>query len=155
MSYSTFNRKHFDSNKRTYVFVANVNVCSLWSAKHRLFFLKLNHEKQRLLFLAPWEVDLSTDRKDFQRLEEHRTQNFFSNLKYQNFAGHGTRPFTNVAFYCPMRISAELETWIEHGRLWTIHSRSLHSIIRNIVNDRQIFDDIVTMKKLPNVLIVF
>ncbi len=54
----------------------------------------------------------------------------------------------NVALL-PLVSIPELETWIE---TWTfsetIHSRSYTHIIRNIVNDSIVFDDIVTNEEI-------
>ena len=79
MSYSTFNRKRFDSVKEPMFFGENVNVARYDQQKHPIFEKLI--EKQLSFFWRPEEVDLSSDRKDFQRLEAHEQHIFLSNLK--------------------------------------------------------------------------
>lgn len=147
MSYSTFNRKHFDSMKEPMFFGENVNVARYDQQKHPIFEKLI--EKQLSFFWRPEEVDLSTDRKDFQRLEEHEQHIFLSNLKYQTLLDSVQGRSPNVAFL-PIVSLPELETWIETWSFSeTIHSRSYTHIIRNIVNDpTKIFDDIVTNEEI-------
>ncbi|PYF84204.1 MULTISPECIES: class Ia ribonucleoside-diphosphate reductase subunit beta [Marinomonas] len=143
MSYSTFNRKQFDSTKEPMFFGENVNVARYDQQKHPIFEKLI--EKQLSFFWRPEEVDLSTDRKDFQRLEAHEQHIFLSNLKYQTLLDSVQGRSPNVALL-PIVSLPELETWIETWSFSeTIHSRSYTHIIRNIVNDpTKIFDDIVT-----------
>ncbi|WP_421850667.1 class Ia ribonucleoside-diphosphate reductase subunit beta [Marinomonas sp.] len=147
MSYSTFNRKHFDSTKEPMFFGENVNVARYDQQKHPIFEKLI--EKQLSFFWRPEEVDLSTDRKDFQRLEEHEQHIFLSNLKYQTLLDSVQGRSPNVALL-PIVSLPELETWIETWSFSeTIHSRSYTHIIRNIVNDpTKIFDDIVTNEEI-------
>jgi ribonucleoside-diphosphate reductase beta chain len=147
MSYSTFNRKHFDSMKEPMFFGENVNVARYDQQKHPIFEKLI--EKQLSFFWRPEEVDLSTDRKDFQRLEEHEQHIFLSNLKYQTLLDSVQGRSPNVALL-PIVSLPELETWIETWSFSeTIHSRSYTHIIRNIVNDpTKIFDDIVTNEEI-------
>lgn len=141
MSYSTFNRKRFDSMKEPMFFGENVNVARYDQQKHPIFEKLI--EKQLSFFWRPEEVDLSSDRKDFQRLEEHEKHIFLSNLKYQTLLDSVQGRSPNVALL-PIVSIPELETWIETWSFSeTIHSRSYTHIIRNIVNDPSvIFDDI-------------
>jgi len=147
MSYSTFNRKHFDSMKEPMFFGENVNVARYDQQKHPIFEKLI--EKQLSFFWRPEEVDLSTDRKDFQKLEEHEKHIFLSNLKYQTLLDSVQGRSPNVALL-PIVSLPELETWIETWSFSeTIHSRSYTHIIRNIVNDPTlIFDDIVTNEEI-------
>ncbi|BFM49042.1 class Ia ribonucleoside-diphosphate reductase subunit beta [Marinomonas sp. THO17] len=147
MSYSTFNRKHFDSMKEPMFFGENVNVARYDQQKHPIFEKLI--EKQLSFFWRPEEVDLSTDRKDFQRLEEHEQHIFLSNLKYQTLLDSVQGRSPNVALL-PIVSLPELETWIETWSFSeTIHSRSYTHIIRNIVNDpTKIFDDIVNNEEI-------
>lgn len=147
MSYSTFNRKHFDSMKEPMFFGENVNVARYDQQKHPIFEKLI--EKQLSFFWRPEEVDLSNDRKDFQKLEEHEKHIFLSNLKYQTLLDSVQGRSPNVALL-PIVSLPELETWIETWSFSeTIHSRSYTHIIRNIVNDPTlIFDDIVTNKEI-------
>ncbi|MCW8357018.1 MAG: class Ia ribonucleoside-diphosphate reductase subunit beta [Marinomonas sp.] len=147
MSYSTFNRKQFDSTKEPMFFGENVNVARYDQQKHPIFEKLI--EKQLSFFWRPEEVDLSTDRKDFQRLEAHEQHIFLSNLKYQTLLDSVQGRSPNVALL-PIVSLPELETWIETWSFSeTIHSRSYTHIIRNIVNDpTKIFDDIVTNEEI-------
>lgn len=147
MSYSTFNRKHFDSMKEPMFFGENVNVARYDQQKHPIFEKLI--EKQLSFFWRPEEVDLSNDRKDFQKLEEHEKHIFLSNLKYQTLLDSVQGRSPNVALL-PIVSLPELETWIETWSFSeTIHSRSYTHIIRNIVNDPTlIFDDIVANKEI-------
>ena len=147
MSYSTFNRKQFDSMKEPMFFGENVNVARYDQQKHPIFEKLI--EKQLSFFWRPEEVDLSNDRKDFQRLEEHEQHIFLSNLKYQTLLDSVQGRSPNVALL-PIVSLPELETWIETWSFSeTIHSRSYTHIIRNIVNDPTlIFDDIVTNEEI-------
>ena len=141
MSYSTFNRKRFDSMKEPMFFGENVNVARYDQQKHPIFEKLI--EKQLSFFWRPEEVDLSSDRKDFQRLEAHEQHIFLSNLKYQTLLDSVQGRSPNVALL-PIVSIPELETWIETWSFSeTIHSRSYTHIIRNIVNDPSlVFDDI-------------
>lgn len=141
MSYSTFNRKRFDSMKEPMFFGENVNVARYDQQKHPIFEKLI--EKQLSFFWRPEEVDLSSDRKDFQRLEAHEQHIFLSNLKYQTLLDSVQGRSPNVALL-PIVSIPELETWIETWSFSeTIHSRSYTHIIRNIVNEPGVvFDDI-------------
>lgn len=147
MSYSTFNRKSFDSLKEPMFFGENVNVARYDQQKHPIFEKLI--EKQLSFFWRPEEVDLSTDRKDFQRLEPHEQHIFLSNLKYQTLLDSVQGRSPNVALL-PIVSLPELETWIETWSFSeTIHSRSYTHIIRNIVNNpTAVFDDIVVNKEI-------
>lgn len=142
MSYSTFNRKKFDSLQEPMFFGENVNVARYDQQKHPIFEKLI--EKQLSFFWRPEEVDLSNDRKDFLKLEEHEQHIFLSNLKYQTLLDSVQGRSPNVALL-PIVSLPELETWIETWSFSeTIHSRSYTHIIRNIVNDpTKVFDDIM------------
>ncbi|MBJ7550665.1 class Ia ribonucleoside-diphosphate reductase subunit beta [Marinomonas ostreistagni] len=142
MSYSTFNRKKFDSLQEPMFFGENVNVARYDQQKHPIFEKLI--EKQLSFFWRPEEVDLSNDRKDFLKLEDHEQHIFLSNLKYQTLLDSVQGRSPNVALL-PIVSLPELETWIETWSFSeTIHSRSYTHIIRNIVNDpTKVFDDIV------------
>jgi ribonucleoside-diphosphate reductase beta chain len=133
--------------KEPMFFGENVNVARYDQQKHPIFEKLI--EKQLSFFWRPEEVDLSTDRKDFQRLEEHEQHIFLSNLKYQTLLDSVQGRSPNVALL-PIVSLPELETWIETWSFSeTIHSRSYTHIIRNIVNDpTKIFDDIVTNEEI-------
>ncbi|TDO98718.1 class Ia ribonucleoside-diphosphate reductase subunit beta [Marinomonas balearica] len=147
MSYSTFNRKKFDSLKEPMFLGENVNVARYDQQKHPIFEKLI--EKQLSFFWRPEEVDLSSDRKDFVNLEPHEQHIFLSNLKYQTLLDSVQGRSPNVALL-PIVSLPELETWIETWSFSeTIHSRSYTHIIRNIVNDpTAIFDDIVVNEEI-------
>lgn len=142
MSYSTFNRKKFDCLQEPMFLGENVNVARYDQQKHPIFEKLI--EKQLSFFWRPEEVDLSNDRKDFLKLEEHEQHIFLSNLKYQTLLDSVQGRSPNVALL-PIVSLPELETWIETWSFSeTIHSRSYTHIIRNIVNDpTKVFDDII------------
>ncbi|MCC4272950.1 MAG: ribonucleotide-diphosphate reductase subunit beta [Marinomonas sp.] len=147
MSYSTFNRKKFDSLQEPMFFGENVNVARYDQQKHPIFEKLI--EKQLSFFWRPEEVDLSNDRKDFLKLEEHEQHIFLSNLKYQTLLDSVQGRSPNVALL-PIVSLPELETWIETWSFSeTIHSRSYTHIIRNIVNDpTKVFDDIIVNEEI-------
>ncbi|ADZ92330.1 class Ia ribonucleoside-diphosphate reductase subunit beta [Marinomonas mediterranea] len=147
MSYSTFNRKQFDSLKEPMFLGENVNVARYDQQKHPIFEKLI--EKQLSFFWRPEEVDLSSDRKDFLNLAEHEQHIFLSNLKYQTLLDSVQGRSPNVALL-PIVSLPELETWIETWSFSeTIHSRSYTHIIRNIVNDPTvIFDDIIVNEEI-------
>ena len=142
MAYTTFNKKDFNALKEPMFFGENVNVSRYDQQKHSVFENLI--EKQLSFFWRPEEVDLSSDRKDFQNLPEHEKHIFISNLKYQTLLDSVQGRSPNVAFL-PIVSIPELETWIETWSFSeTIHSRSYTHIIRNILPDPSVvFNDIV------------
>ncbi len=142
MAYTTFNKKDFNALNEPMFFGENVNVSRYDQQKHSVFENLI--EKQLSFFWRPEEVDLSSDRKDFQNLPEHEKHIFISNLKYQTLLDSVQGRSPNVAFL-PIVSIPELETWIETWSFSeTIHSRSYTHIIRNILPDPSVvFNDIV------------
>jgi ribonucleoside-diphosphate reductase beta chain len=142
MAYSTFNKNNVNALLEPMFFGENVNVSRYDQQKHKIFENLI--EKQLSFFWRPEEVDLSSDRKDFQALPAHEKHIFLSNLKYQTLLDSIQGRSPNVAFL-PIVSIPELETWIETWSFSeTIHSRSYTHIIRNILPDPSvIFDDIV------------
>lgn len=141
-TYTTFNRRQFDTLAQPMFFGEPVNVARYDIQKHKIFESLI--EKQLSFFWRPEEVDLTNDRKDFQDLPEHEKHIFLSNLKYQTLLDSVQGRSPNVAFL-PVVSLPELETWIETWAFSeTIHSRSYTHIMRNVVpNPGEIFDDIV------------
>lgn len=141
-TYTTFNRREFDTLDQPMFFGEPVNVARYDIQKHKIFESLI--EKQLSFFWRPEEVDLTNDRKDFQDLPEHEKHIFLSNLKYQTLLDSVQGRSPNVAFL-PVVSLPELETWIETWAFSeTIHSRSYTHIMRNVVpNPGEIFDDIV------------
>ncbi|GAM75455.1 ribonucleotide reductase [Vibrio ishigakensis] len=119
-----------------------VNVARYDQQKFEIFEKLI--EKQLSFFWRPEEVDVSSDRIDYNKLPEHEKHIFISNLKYQTLLDSIQGRSPNVALL-PLVSLPEIETWIETWSFSeTIHSRSYTHIIRNIVNDPAVvFDDIV------------
>jgi ribonucleoside-diphosphate reductase beta chain len=142
MAYTTFNKNNFNALLEPMFFGENVNVSRYDQQKHKVFENLI--EKQLSFFWRPEEVDLSSDRKDFQALPEHEKHIFISNLKYQTLLDSIQGRSPNVAFL-PIVSLPELETWVETWSFSeTIHSRSYTHIIRNILPDPSVvFNDIV------------
>lgn len=141
--YSTFCQVKNDALKEPMFFGQSVNVARYDQQKFPIFEKLI--EKQLSFFWRPEEVDLASDRKDFNNLPEHEKHIFLSNLKYQTLLDSVQGRSPNVALL-PLVSLPELETWIETWSFSeTIHSRSYTHIIRNIVVDpSKVFDDIVT-----------
>lgn len=142
MKYSTFNTNNNDQLKEPMFLGQSVNVSRYDQQKHEVFEKLI--EKQLSFFWRPEEVDVSSDRIDYNKLPEHEKHIFISNLKYQTLLDSIQGRSPNVALL-PLVSLPEVETWIETWSFSeTIHSRSYTHIIRNIVNDPGIvFDDIV------------
>ncbi len=105
---------------------------------------------QRGFFWLPEEVDLNTDRGDFQKLTDHEKHIFTSNLKRQILLDsvQGRAPSQTFG-----RITAlpEMESWIIW---WTafeqIHSESYTHIIRQVYpNPSETFD---TLTDIPEIM---
>ncbi|CAM3692707.1 class Ia ribonucleoside-diphosphate reductase subunit beta [Vibrio aquimaris] len=142
MAYSTFNRNKNDQLKEPMFLGQSVNVARYDQQKFEIFEKLI--EKQLSFFWRPEEVDVSSDRIDYNKLPEHEKHIFISNLKYQTLLDSIQGRSPNVALL-PLVSLPEVETWIETWSFSeTIHSRSYTHIIRNIINDPAIvFDDIV------------
>ncbi|ORT49658.1 ribonucleotide-diphosphate reductase subunit beta [Vibrio sp. qd031] len=142
MAYSTFTQKKNDQLKEPMFFGQSVNVARYDQQKFEIFEKLI--EKQLSFFWRPEEVDVSSDRIDYNNLPEHEKHIFISNLKYQTLLDSIQGRSPNVALL-PLVSLPELETWIETWSFSeTIHSRSYTHIIRNIVKDPAVvFDDIV------------
>ncbi|MDC0612507.1 ribonucleotide-diphosphate reductase subunit beta [Vibrio sp.] len=142
MAYSTFTQKKNNQLKEPMFLGQPVNVARYDQQKYEIFEKLI--EKQLSFFWRPEEVDVSSDRIDYNKLPEHERHIFISNLKYQTLLDSIQGRSPNVALL-PLVSLPELETWIETWSFSeTIHSRSYTHIIRNIVNDPAVvFDDIV------------
>lgn len=147
MAYSTFCQTPNDPTKEPMFFGQPVNIARYDQQKYEIFEKLI--EKQLSFFWRPEEVDVSRDKRDFDKLPEHEQHIFLSNLKYQTLLDSIQGRSPNVAFL-PLVSIPELETWIETWSFSeTIHSRSYTHIIRNIVNDpAKIFDDIVVNEEI-------
>lgn len=142
MAYSTFSQNKNNQLKEPMFFGQPVNVARYDQQKFEIFEKLI--EKQLSFFWRPEEVDVSSDRIDYNNLPEHEKHIFISNLKYQTLLDSIQGRSPNVALL-PLVSLPEVETWIETWSFSeTIHSRSYTHIIRNIVNEPSVvFDDIV------------
>ncbi|CAM2836431.1 class Ia ribonucleoside-diphosphate reductase subunit beta [Vibrio rarus] len=142
MAYSTFTQNRNDQLKEPMFLGQPVNVARYDQQKFEIFEKLI--EKQLSFFWRPEEVDVSSDRIDYNKLPDHEKHIFISNLKYQTLLDSIQGRSPNVALL-PLVSLPEVETWIETWSFSeTIHSRSYTHIIRNIVNDPStVFDDIV------------
>ncbi|MDG3088233.1 ribonucleotide-diphosphate reductase subunit beta [Vibrio hannami] len=142
MAYSTFTQTKNDQLKEPMFFGQPVNVARYDQQKFEIFEKLI--EKQLSFFWRPEEVDVSSDRIDYNNLPDHEKHIFISNLKYQTLLDSIQGRSPNVALL-PLVSLPEVETWIETWSFSeTIHSRSYTHIIRNIVNEPGVvFDDIV------------
>lgn len=98
--------------------------------KHSVFE-KLT-EKQHSFFWRPEEVDLATDRMQYEKLPEHQKIIFDSNLQYQTLLDtvQGRAPIQAFLDICS---DPSLENWITTWAFSeTIHSRSYTHIQRNL-----------------------
>ncbi|WP_415912660.1 class Ia ribonucleoside-diphosphate reductase subunit beta [Neptuniibacter sp. QD37_11] len=147
MAYQTFRPEANDARLEPMFFGNSVNVARYDQQKHPLFEKLI--EKQLSFFWRPEEVDLSTDRIQFQALPEHEKHIFVSNLKYQTLLDSVQGRSPNIAFL-PVVSIPELETWLETWSFSeTIHSRSYTHILRNIFNDpSEVFDNIVNVPEI-------
>ncbi|MEZ9650779.1 class Ia ribonucleoside-diphosphate reductase subunit beta [Vibrio lentus] len=147
MAYSTFSQQKNDQLKEPMFLGQSVNVARYDQQKFEIFEKLI--EKQLSFFWRPEEVDVSSDRIDYNKLPEHEKHIFISNLKYQTLLDSIQGRSPNVALL-PLVSLPEVETWIETWSFSeTIHSRSYTHIIRNIVNDPGVvFDDIVENEEI-------
>jgi len=147
MAYSTFSQNKNDQLREPMFFGQSVNVARYDQQKFEIFEKLI--EKQLSFFWRPEEVDVSSDRIDYNKLPEHEKHIFISNLKYQTLLDSIQGRSPNVALL-PLVSLPEVETWIETWSFSeTIHSRSYTHIIRNIVNDpATVFDDIVENEQI-------
>ncbi|CAH7246250.1 class Ia ribonucleoside-diphosphate reductase subunit beta [Vibrio gigantis] len=147
MAYSTFSQTKNDQLKEPMFLGQSVNVARYDQQKFEIFEKLI--EKQLSFFWRPEEVDVSSDRIDYNKLPEHEKHIFISNLKYQTLLDSIQGRSPNVALL-PLVSLPEVETWIETWSFSeTIHSRSYTHIIRNIVNDPGVvFDDIVENEEI-------
>lgn len=107
--------------------------------------------KQLGFFWKPEEVDLNTDRGDFQKLSDHEKHIFTSNLKRQILLDsvQGRSP---TATFAPITALPEMETWAQTWAFFeTIHSRSYTHIIRNVYpNPSEVFDTMKGIKEIAD-----
>ncbi|MEL9486999.1 ribonucleotide-diphosphate reductase subunit beta, partial [Escherichia coli] len=150
MSYSTFRLGANDATKEPMFLGQSVNVARYDQQKYRDFEKLI--ERQLSFFWLPEEVDISSDRIDFNtKLRDHERHIFLSNLRYQTLLDSVQGRSPNATLL-PLISIPELETWVETWSFSeTIHSRSYTHIIRGMVDDPSIvFDGIVTDEEIIN-----
>ena len=147
MSYKSFNPKPYNHLTQPMFLGEAVNVSRYDINRYQIF--ELLTEKQLSFFWRPEEIDVTSDRSQFENLPEHEQHIFMSNLKYQTLLDSVQGRSPNVAFL-PLVSLPELETWIETWAFSeTIHSRSYTHILRNTVNDPSVvFDDIMVNSEI-------
>ena len=79
MAYSTFNHTKNDQLKEPMFLGQSVNVARYDQQKFEIFEKLI--EKQLSFFWRPEEVDVSSDRIDYNKLPDHEKHIFISNLK--------------------------------------------------------------------------
>lgn len=149
--YKTFGtHKRTKKHTETKLFLdddGNVDIARYESYKYQQFE-KLT-KKQLSFFWIPEEVDLSTDKNQYEKLEPHAKHIFTSNLRRQILLDSVQGRSPNVAFL-PLISDPTLETWVETWAFSeTIHSRSYTHIIRNLYADPSpIFDELTEVDKI-------
>lgn len=107
--------------------------------------------KQLGFFWRPEEVDLNTDRGDFQKLTNHEKHIFTSNLKRQILLDsvQGRSP---TQTFGPITGLPEMEVWAQTWAFFeTIHSRSYTHIIRQVYpNPGEVFDTIKDIQEIAD-----
>lgn len=139
---TVFNKEQVDIMNEPMFFGSGLGIARYDIQRHRQF--EELTEKQLGFFWRPEEVNLMTDKGQFDRLLPHQQDIFISNLKYQSLLDsiQGRAP---AAVLAALVSDPSLDTWIQ---TWTfsetIHSRSYTHIMRNLFADpAKIFDEIV------------
>lgn len=109
-AFTVFNQKEFDSTKEDMFFGESVGVSRFDVQRHPAF--EHTTVQQLGFFWVPEEIDVSKDRRDFDKMAEHERHIFLSNLKYQTLLDSVQGRSPNLAFL-PIVSLPELETWIE------------------------------------------
>ena len=113
MSYSTFRLGANDATKEPMFLGQSVNVARYDQQKYRDFEKLI--ERQLSFFWRPEEVDISSDRIDFNtKLRDHERHIFLSNLRYQTLLDSVQGRSPNATLL-PLISIPELETWVETG----------------------------------------
>jgi len=147
MSHTTFNQNKVNHLTQPMFFGESVGVARY--DELRFPWVDKLTEKQLGFFWRPEEIDLSSDRAEFEALPENEKHIFTSNLKYQILLDSVQGRSPNMAFL-PIVSLPEVETWVETWSFSeTIHSRSYTHIIRNIFNHPgDVFDHIIDVPEI-------
>ncbi|USL85731.1 ribonucleotide-diphosphate reductase subunit beta [Enterobacter phage fGh-Ecl01] len=139
---TVFNTQQVDLMTEPMFFGSGLGIARYDIQRHRTFEELI--EKQLSFFWRPEEVNLMTDRAQFEKLPVGQQNVFLDNLKYQSLLDsiQGRAP---AAVLSALISDPSLDTW---NQTWTfsetIHSRSYTHIMRNLLNDpAKVFDEIV------------
>lgn len=139
---TVFNTEQVDIMSEPMFFGSGLGIARYDIQRHKQF--EELTERQLSYFWRPEEVNLMTDRAQFEKLPLAQQNLFTNNLKYQSLLDsiQGRAP---SAVLMPLLSDPSLDTWVA---TWTfsetIHSRSYTHIMRNLYTDpAKIFDEIV------------
>ncbi|CCI88805.1 ribonucleotide reductase of class Ia (aerobic),beta subunit [Yersinia phage phiR1-RT] len=139
---TVFNKEQVDILNEPMFFGSGLGIARYDIQRHKQF--EELTEKQLGFFWRPEEVNLMTDKGQFDRLLPHQQNIFVDNLKYQSLLDtiQGRAPSSVLM---PLISDPALDTWVA---TWTfsetIHSRSYTHIMRNLFSDPgKIFDEII------------
>lgn len=139
---SVFNRNHVDVMQTPMFLGDDLSIARYDVVKHPVFDELI--EKTHSFFWRPDEINLSTDRIQYQNMSEVEKFFFTENLRYQILMDsiQGRAPAVVLA---PMVSDPALDTWTQ---TWTfsetIHSRSYTHILRNcFVDPAAEFDKVI------------
>lgn len=108
-------------------------------------------EQQLGYFWKPEEVQITKDRSDYLKMEDHERHMFISNIKYQSLLDsvQGRAPSMVLK---PLASLPEVETWITTWEFSeTIHSSSYLHILKNVLDDpSKVFDEILDIPEIVN-----
>lgn len=106
-------------------------------------------ENMLSFFWRPQEVDITKDRNDFKKLNDHEKHIFTSNLKRQILLDSVQGRSPNLALL-PIVSLPELEILVETWSFFeTIHSKAYTHIIRNVYsNPSKVFDEIMDIQEI-------
>ncbi|QQG32093.1 ribonucleotide-diphosphate reductase subunit beta [Citrobacter phage CkP1] len=139
---TVFNTNQVDVMNEPMFFGSGLGIARYDIQRHRTFEELI--EKQLSFFWRPEEVNLMTDRAQYEKLPVSQQNVFIDNLKYQSLLDsiQGRAP---AAVLSALISDPSLDTW---NQTWTfsetIHSRSYTHIMRNLFTDpAKIFDEII------------
>ena len=114
MSYSTFRLGANDATKEPMFLGQSVNVARYDQQKYRDFEKLI--ERQLSFFWRPEEVDISSDRIDFNtKLRDHERHIFLSNLRYQTLLSIQFRDVAQMQRCCRLSLFLNWKRGLKHG----------------------------------------
>lgn len=139
---TVFNTKPVDIMNEPMFFGSGLGIARYDVQRHKQFEELI--DRQLSYFWRPEEVNLMTDKAQFDKLPIHQQDIFTNNLKYQSLLDsiQGRAP---SAVLMALISDPSLDTWVQ---TWTfdetIHSRSYTHIMRNLyVDPAKVFEEIV------------